>query len=152
MFAPTALVPRDFYQRADELFASLNVLQSYDRFDMWLFNQDDDILEVQTGFPRSVGLVYKFRGMYGYLITRGGILKLLPHMLPANSRVDAKISYAVRAYDIKVVHTRALTVRHPSVEEFFTEATAHTVVGGAGLLLFVAMLYLAYRFSHSRRT
>ncbi len=142
VFSPTAMVPKDFYQRADVLFGTFNVLQNYDRFDMWLFNQDSDILEVKTGYPPNVGLVYAFQGMYGYLITRGGILKLLPRMLPVNSRIDLKISYAVRAYDMKVVHSRDLTVRRGDVEEYFDMDTAKTRLEQAKMILIFCIVLL----------
>ena len=164
VLSPTAMVPKDFFQKADSLFGSLNVLQSYDRFDVWLFNQDSDILQVQTGYPPNVGLVYAFQGMYAYLITRGGILKLLPHMLPVNSRIDAKISYAVKAYDIKVVHSRDLTVRRPDTEEYFEmpSTASHAISNVVLSLVFLGValagvyyVYLniqkRYSLSHRRR-
>ena len=149
VFAPTTMVPKDFFPRADAIFHSLNVLQSYDRFDLWLFNEDEDILQVQIGVPRDVGLVYEFRGMYGYLITRGGILRLLPHMLPENSRIDLKISFAVRAYDIKVVHDRALTVLRGSedVREDFTMPVyiSNLISATLALALAAGMVYLVFK-------
>jgi hypothetical protein len=117
---PNASIPKDFYQRANSVAASSQLLSSgFDHWDIWLFNQDSDILEVIPAPPLGINVVYKFKGMYAYLITRGAILRLLPRMLPFNSPVDQKVSYATRAYDIKVVHARSLTAMPPSSSEGF---------------------------------
>ncbi len=124
---PDASVPRDFYHRADSIAASSQLLSAgFDHWDLWLFNQDSDILEVAPASPLGVNVVYAFRGMYAYLITRGAILRLLPHMLPFNSPVDQKVSYATRAYDIKVVHSRSLTARAPPTVEGYANTSSST--------------------------
>ncbi len=117
-----AEVPKNFLQLVDTTFAQ--TLGNYETFDMWLFNQREDILKANYDNVSGVALVDAFQGMYGYLITRRGILRILPHILSDNAPLSAIISRANSAYEIDIVYTPRLTVRRPSeYKEMFENDT-----------------------------
>ncbi len=149
VFNKDTKVPSDFYQQADFLFANSGGLRDYESFDLWLFNERKDILKMEFSPVTQSALVLTFQGMYGYMITRRGILRLLPHLFPSGKKLSQVISSATGSYEIDIVYMPSLTVKAPKhVEEFtwdkYYQLDSTTILQGVVcFILIMAVVVLA---------
>ncbi len=146
----------DFFQKVDAAYKAYPLMDAYSQWDLWLLNYSG-ITDAQPApvFGKEMILVDGFRGTYGYIITRGAILKLMPHILPTHMQLDAFLSNAVAQYAINIVYIKGVNVLPPAGGKFsipFVEGfqssmqtpTGRNSMVFLGLLIF---LFFAVRYT-----
>ena len=112
VFSDKIAIPSGFFDKVDVAYKMYPLMDAYSQWDLWLFNYDG-ILESTPApvFGKEMILVEGFRGMYAYMITRGAILKLLPHILPTQTNIDHFISTTIGQYAINVIAVKGIQVQ-----------------------------------------
>lgn len=149
----------DFFNKVDSAYRAYPLMDAYSQWDMWLLNYSG-ITEATPApvFGKEMFLVDNFRGTYGYVITRGAILKLMPHILPTHMQLDSFISNAISQYAINVVYIKGVNVLPPKGGKFSmpfiegfqssmqTPSGRNTAVFlGLAIFLFLAVRYTALK-------
>lgn len=122
VFSNDVNIPKGFFDKVDVAYKMYPLMDAYSQWDLWLFNYSGltDSMPAPV-FGKDMLLVQEFRGMYAYMITRGAILRMLPHVLPTESKVDFFVNMSILRNGINVVYINGITVEPTSgipIEDF----------------------------------
>ena len=153
VFSDTVSIPSGFFDKADVAYKMYPLMDAYSQWDIWLFNYDG-ILESTPApvFGNDMILVEQFRGMYAYMITRGAILKLLPHILPTQTNIDHFISTSIAQYAINVIMISNLHVEPLKLESFAYRSSDYKkkykqfrIISIVLLLITASIIYVTFK-------
>ncbi len=111
VFSNDINIPSGFFDKVDVAYKMYPLMDAYSQWDLWLFNYSGLIDTMPAPvFGKDMLLVEEFRGMYAYMITRGAILRMLPHVLPTESKVDFFVNMSILRSGINVIFVNGITV------------------------------------------